>query len=133
MQAESRIFDIRDAAANGEAVEIQYLPSDPQASSECIETSDSCAKKTLVVIEGPAQALSQQMKRQRLLWDASRPMEVQLAGQTISGYLATGGALRQADQIAFLAEVNDTFIFMIGQHYTEQEFLQIVTTLQRVQ
>lgn len=132
-QPKKQIFDIQDAARNGEAIEIHYLSADSKISSECIETANACSKKTLVFIEGPRSLLSQQMKRQRLLWDESRLVEMQLAHETVSGYIATGGAFQQADQIAFFAEVGNTFICIIGQHYTQQELLSIVSTLQQTQ
>jgi hypothetical protein len=127
---DTRLFDIQAAADDGDVVETHYLPSS-NAASKCIETDDSCSLKTLVITQGSAKQLHDKMQRQRLLWDTSKPIVIDAPDGRISGYLATGGGLQDADQIGFLAEVNGTFMFIIGQHYAEQEFLATLATLQR--
>lgn len=125
----ARVYDIQTAADDGEAIETHYIPSSSGAPLKCVETHNSCSLKTLVITQGAAQHLRQNMQRQRLLWGTSKPIVVDAHNQRISGYLATGGALQESDQIGFLAEMNGTFIFIVGQHYTEEEFLATLATL----
>lgn len=113
-------FDIQSAAGHGLALQIVYLPAKPDGHA-------------LVVIEGPSQRLVPLMKGMRPTWTQSRSVTLKIEVQTTTAWIATGGTIDNPPKRLFvMLEVQNTFIFMVGQNYSEEQLLNFASTLHRI-
>ena len=119
------VFDIQDAASHGLALEVIYHP---EIDEQSVDVSSA-----LAVIQGPSTRLVPLMRETKPVWTQSHPVQLILEGQTITAWVAEGGVLNNPPaQIAVMLELNDTFLFIVGQGYTKTQVLEIVGTIRPV-
>lgn len=114
-------FDIQSAAAHGLALQVIYLP-DPPGNG-----------KAFVVIQGPSERLVPLMRESLPVWTGSHAVRLTVGEQEVVGWVATGGVFNNPpEQVAVMLEMQNTFLFVVGQSYTEEQVLNLVRTLHPV-
>lgn len=111
-------FDIQNASAHGLALEAVFTPDPAQEG------------QAFVVIQGSGARLIPQMRESMPIWTESHPVSLAIGGSNVEGWVATGGVLDGASrQVVVMLELQNTFLFVVGQGYNEGEVLDIVRTL----
>ncbi len=114
-------FDIQSAAAHGLALQVIYLPG-PLGNG-----------KAFVIIQGPRGRLVSLMRETLPIWAESHAVHLTIGAQEVTGWVATGGVLNTPpEQVVVMLEMQNTFLFVVGQGYTEEQVLNLVRTLHPV-
>ena len=123
----SWVFDIQDASRHGLALEVIYLFN--------IDTSSDGAPYALAIIQGPSDRLVPLMRETNPIWTESHPVQLTIVGQEITAWVAVGGRLADPppEQIVVMLEIDNTFVFVVGQGYAEQQVLDVIGTLHPVE
>lgn len=118
------VFDIQTASAHGLALQLVYTSSLPQADTKSI---------AFVIIQGNRERLLPLMRQTPPVWAESHGVHTTINAHDVLVWVATGGSLSTPPpQIVAMFEIKDTFFFIIGQSYTQEQVLHLVNTLQPV-
>ncbi len=110
-------FDIQTVYAHGLALQAITV----------VGPADS--SQVLVIVQGRATTLVPLMRETLPLWAESHEVTISIEGQIVPGWVASGGVLSTPpQQVLLMTEVDDTFLFVIGQDYTDQALLDVVQT-----
>ncbi len=113
------VFDIQDASARGLTLQVVYVPP----------TSDG---RALVVVQGPSARLVPLMRETLPIWSQSHKVRLVLADEPVTAWMATGGLMDHSPKvIAMMFELQQTFVFVVGQSFAEDQVLAIVRSLRR--
>jgi hypothetical protein len=114
------VFDIQNSAAYGLALQTMYVPDQ-------FTPDDS---RVFVLIQGPSKDLVPLMKETKPNWTESYSVDIQIGKEKLTGWIAKGGVY-QTDpaQVVLMLEAQGTFVFIVGQSYSEAQIVQFAQTL----
>lgn len=116
-------FDIEDASQYGLTLMTIYSPGPAGTTT-----------RVVAIAQGPSDLLVPLMREVEPTWTESRPVQVSVAGQRVTAWVATGGSGNiPPARVGVMLEVKGTFLFVVGQEYTERDILQIVEGLQQAE
>lgn len=114
-------FDIQVAHEYGLTLQVIYFPNQPRNG------------KALVVIEGSSDRLVPLMRETLPIWTESHAVPLTIGSQKVVGWVATGGVLSNPpERVVVMLEIQGTFLFVVGQSYSEGQVLDLVRTLHPV-
>ncbi|HEX8221800.1 MAG TPA: hypothetical protein VF914_21610 [Chloroflexia bacterium] len=112
-------FDIEDASQYGLTLQTIYTPGAAGTTS-----------KAVALAQGPRELLVPLMQQTEPSWTESHPVRATVEGQEVTTWIATGGPRNNPPKrIVAMLEVENTFLFLVGQDYSEAEVLDIVESL----
>lgn len=112
-------FDIQAADGFGLGLQTIYSPGAPGTTSQAF-----------VIMQGSAKLLVPYMQDTTAFWTESHPVQLSVDGQEVTAWVATGGNIDNPPRrVVVMLELDGTFLFVVGQSYTEEQVLAILRTL----
>jgi hypothetical protein len=89
--------------------------------------------QVLVLIQAPRTEIVPKLQQSLPVWSRSHSTNVNLSGETFTGWVVSGGLLREGDNnplIGLIFETDETLFSVQGQNLSENVLLQFVSQLQ---